>query len=192
MRIIDRIKRRIKHTFCVFYVLYADSTELMKKAQKVLQPLPQGCELVKLTYENKSLYTSKHNVDRILQVDGDAWAIINDNNELVAFQFGTYRGKTSLFFKVKNCDYEHIEIMVDKEYRRKGLAVYLLYNAVKNMDFEDVKNKKVGTVIRPYNIPSLKLHKLIGFNISHKVLFIHLIRKKEGRYSYINIPQYSI
>ena len=192
MRIIDRIKRIIKHTFCNFYVLYADSTELMDKAQKVLQPLPQGCKLVKLTFENKNLYTSKHNLDRILQIGGDAWAIINNNNELIAFQFGTYRGKTSLFFNVENCDYEHIEIMVDEEYRRKGLAVYLLYHAVKNMNFENVKNKKVGTVIRPNNIPSLKLHKLIGFKISHKVLFIHLIRKKEGRYSYINMPQYKI
>ena len=193
MRIIDRIKRRIKHTFCDFYVLYADATELVEKAQIVLRPLPHGCDLVKLTYENKDLYNrNKHDVDRMLQVEGDVWAIIDNNNKIIAYQFGTYQGKTSLFFNVKKCDYEHIEIMVDEEYRRNGMAVYLLYNAVKNMNFKNLNNKKVGTVIRPNNIPSLKLHELIGFKISHRVRFIHLVRKKDGQYTYKNIPRYYI
>lgn len=193
MKTINRIKRRIKHTFCDFYVLYADATELLEKSQKVLRPLPEGCKLVKLTCENKNLYNrNKHDIDQMLQVDGDAWAIIDNNNRIIAYQFGTYRGRTSLFFKIKNCDYEHIEIMVDEEYRRNGMAVYLLYHAVKNLNLKDLNNKKVGTVIRPHNIPSLKLHELIGFKISHRVEFIHLIRKKDGHYSYINIPHYNI
>lgn len=192
MKIIDRIKRKIKHTFCNFYVLYADASDLLDKAQKVLRPLPQGFELVKLTYENKKFYKSKHAINKMLDIEGDAWGIINNNNEIIAYQFGTYRGKSSMFFKVKNCDYEHIEIMVDEEYRRNGMAVYLLYHAVKNLKFNDVKNKKVGTVIRPYNVPSLKLHEMIGFKKSHKVMFIHLTRKKDGHYSYINIPQHDI
>lgn len=192
MKLIDRIKRKIKHTFGNFYVLYADSTELLDKAQKLLRPLPQGFELVKLTYENKNLYKSKHDVNKMLQVEGDVWVVINNNNELIAYQFGAYRDKTSLFFKVKNCDYELVELMVDEEYRRNGIALYLIYQVVRNLNFDDVNNLKIGTCIRPNNNPSLKLHELIGFKKSHRVRFIHLIRKKNGRYSYINIPQYKI
>ena len=54
----------------------------------------------------------------------------------------------------------------------------LLHHMVKNMNYEDVNHKKLGTVIEPSNIPSLKLHVIIGFKISHKVLFWGIRRKK--------------
>lgn len=189
MKILNRIKNATRN----FYVLYADSTEMLDKAQKLLKPLPQDCNLVKLTYDNKNLYTcSIGDIDKVLQFQDEAWGVINNDNEIIAYQFGMYRGKTSLFFKVKNCDFEHIEIVVDERYRRNGIAFYLLYHMVKNLNFSDVKNKKIGTVIRPDNIPSLKLHELIGFKVSHKVIFISRRRKKDGRWSIINIPRYSI
>lgn len=189
MRIIDRIK----HSIRVYYILYADSSELLDKAQKLLRPLPQGCKLVKLTYENMNLFKTKDLVDKMLQLgDGGVWAIVNNNDEIIAWQYGTCRGKNSMFFKVKNCDYEHVEILVDEKYRRNGLAIYLLYCAVKNLNFADKNNKKIGTCIRPYNTPSLMLHELIGFKKSHKVVFIHKTCNKNGRYSFINIPHHSI
>lgn len=191
MTIIDRLKRRIKHTFCDFFVLYADGTELLIKTQYFLKPLPQGCELVKITCENKKQYKSKHNIEQMLQVEGDAWAVVN-NNKIIAYQFGTYHGNNSPFFKVKNCDYEHSEILVDEEFRRKGVANFLLYNAIKSLNENNKEKLKIGTVIRPNNIPSLKMHMRLGFKISHRVKFIHLIRKKSGHYSYINIPHHSI
>lgn len=200
MKIIHRIKRLIRNCYYSlkqsirnYYVLYADSTELLEKAEKLLRPLPEGCELVKLTSESKNLYECKvGDLDKILQIEGEAWGVVNSENEIIAFHFGTYRGNASLFFNVKNCDYEHIEIKTDKRYRRNGIAVYLLYHAVKNLDFKDVKNKRVGTCVKPTNIPSLKLHKLIGFKISHRVIFFHKRRKKDGHYTFVNIPRYSI
>ena len=53
-----KIIKRIIHAIHNYYVLYADSTEMLDKAQKLLRPLPQGCELVKLTYENKNTLTT--------------------------------------------------------------------------------------------------------------------------------------
>lgn len=188
MKIIDRIKHAIRN----YYVLYADSTELLEKAQKLLRPLPEGCELVKLTYENKDLYKCKNMVDRILQVGDEVWAVINNDNEIIAWHYGTYRGNTSMFFKVKHCDFEHVELLVDDKYRRNGIGLYLLYHTVKNLNPKNLKNYKLGTVIKPDNIPSIKLHELIGFKKSHRVIFIHQRRKKDGRYSFINIPHYSI
>lgn len=188
-----KIIKRVIHAIHNYYVLYADSTEMLDKAQKLLRPLPQGCELVKLTYENKNIYKCTiGDIDKVLQFKGEAWGVVNDENEIIAYQFGTYRGKTSLFFKVKNCDFEHIEIIVDERYRRNGIAFYLLYHMVQNLNFKDIKNKKIGTVIRPDNIPSLKLHELIGFKVSHRVIFISRRRKKDGRWSFINIPRYNI
>lgn len=157
-----------------------------------MRPLPQGCELVKLTDESKNLYTcSIGDIDKVLQFKKEAWGVIN-NNEIIAYHFGTYRGERSLFFKVINCDFEHIEVMVDDKYRRNGIDLHLLYHIVKNLNFEDVKNKKLGTVISSDNVPSLKLHELIGFKVSHRVIFISRRRKKDGRWHFINIPRYSI
>lgn len=184
---------RIKHSIHNYYVLYADSTELLDKAKKLLRPLPEGCSFVKLTYENKKLYKcTLADIDKLLQVDGDVWAVINENNEVIAFHFGTYRGKKSLFFNVKNCDFEHIELITDERYRRQGIALNLLYHMVKNLDFEDVNHKKLGTVIKPDNIPSIQLHELIGFKVSHRVVFISRRRKKGDHWSFINIPRYNI
>lgn len=189
MKIIDRIKHAIHN----YYVLYADSTEMLNKAQKLLQPLPQGCELVKLTDHNKELYKCTiGDIDKVLQFKGEAWGVVNNDNEIIAYHFGTYKGKKSLFFKVENCDFEHIEIIVDERFRRKGIALLLLYHIVKNLNFDDVNNKKLGTVIDPNNIPSIKLHELIGFKKSHRVIFISRRRKKNGRWSFINIPHYKI
>lgn len=189
MKIFDRIKRSIHN----YYVLYADSTELLEKAQKLLRPLPEGCDFVKLTYENKNLYKcTLADVDKMLQVDGDVWAVVNENNEVIAFHFGTYRGKKSLFFNVKNCDFEHIELITDERYRRQGIALDLLYHMVKNLNFEDIDHKKLGTVIEPDNIPSIKLHELIGFKVSHRVIFISRRRKKGNHWVFINIPRYNI
>lgn len=188
-----KIVKRIWHAIHNYYVLYANSTELLDKAEKLLRPLPQGLDLVKLTYENKNIYKCTiGDIDKVLQFKSEAWGIINQNNEIIAYHFGAYRGNTSLFFKVKNCDFEHIEIIVDDRYRRNGIALYLLYHIVKNLKFEDVKNKRLGTVIKPDNIPSLQLHYLIGFKVSHRVIFISRRRKKEGRWSFINIPHYNI
>lgn len=190
---IKHILKEIKHSIRNYYVLYADSTEMLEKAQEKLRPLPEGCKIVRLTHKNKDFYKCTiDDVDKMLQVEGDAWVVVNNDNEIIAFQFGTYRGNKSLFYKVKNCDFEHISIKVDERYRRNGIAVNLLYQAIKNLDFDDVKNKKVGTCIKPTNIKSLKLHKLVGFRISHRVLFIHIRRKKDGRYKFINIPRYNI
>lgn len=201
MNIMNRIKnailyriREAKKSIHNYYVLYADSTELLEKAQKLVRPLPEGCEFVKLTHENKGKYKcTVSDVDKMLHVDGDVWAVVNNENEVIAFQFGTYRGKKSLFFNVKKCDYEHVEIKTDKRFRRQGLALNLLYHAVKNLNFEDVNHKKIGTVVKPSNIPSLRLHELIGFKITHRVLFWGIRRKKkDGRWVFINIPRYSI
>ena len=191
MKIIDRIKHsvfyyRIKHSPRNYCVFYADSTEMLDKAGKVLRPLPEGCKLVHLTEENKGYFKCKWKVNKMLSVDGEVWAVVKDD-EIIAYHYGTYRGKSSLFFKVTNCDYEHIEIMVDERYRRHGIAVYLLYNAVKNLKFKDVKNLKIGTVIRTNNIPSIRLHELIGFKKDRRVIFFHWERIKDGHYKYTNI-----
>lgn len=197
MKIINKIKHsviyyKITHSIRKYNVFYADSTELLDKAQKVLRPLPQGCELVHITHENKNHYKCKWKINKMLSVEGEVWAVVNNDNEIVAYHYGTYINKESLFFKVKNCDYEHVEIMVDERYRRNGMAVYLLYNAVKNLKFKNVQNLKIGTVIRPDNIPSIKLHELIGFKKNHRVMFFHWERIKDGKYKYTNIPHYTI
>lgn len=190
MKIIDRIKHGIHN----YYVLYADSTEMLEKAQKLLRPLPQGCRFERLTKENKDSYKCTiGDVDKMLQVDGDVWAVVNSDNEVIAFHFGTYRGKKSLFFTVKQCDFEHIELKTDERFRRQGIALNLLYHMVKNLHFENVMNKKLGTVIAPDNIASIKLHELIGFKVHHRVIFVSRRRKKkDGHWAFINIPRYSI
>ncbi len=188
MKIIDKIKHSLRN----YYVLYADSSELLDKAQKVLRPLPQGCELVKLTYKNKNCYKCQWNINQMLQVGREVWAVVYDNKEIIAYHFGTYRGNSSMFFKVKNCDFEHIELMVDERYRRKGIGVYLLYHTVNNLDQKNVKYNKVGTVIRPDNIPSIKMHELIGFKITQRVIFFHKAIIKDGLFRYINFPHYNI
>lgn len=187
MKIIDRIKHSIRN----YYVFYADLNEMLDKAQRLLRPLPEGCELVKLTQENKCKYKCKWDVNQMLQVNGEAWAVVNDN-EIVAFHYGTYRGKNSMFFNVKNCDFEHIELMVDEKLRRKGIGLYLLYHTVKKLNPKYIKNSKLGTVIKPDNIPSIKLHELIGFKKSHRTVFFHMAKVKNGRLVFINIPHYSI
>lgn len=189
MKLLDRIKKGIHN----YYVFYADSTEMLEKAQKMLRPLPEGCGFVKLTRENKNLYKCEiGDVDKMLQVDGDVWAVVNKDNEVIAFHFGTYRGKKSLFFNVKNCDFEHIELKTDERYRRQGIALNLLYHMVKNLNFEDVNHKKLGTVIKPDNVASVKLHELIGFKKSHRIIFVSRRRKKGDCWSFINIPHYNI
>ena len=188
MKIIDRIKHSIRN----YYVFYADMTELLDKAEKVLRPLPQGCELVKLTYENKDCYKNLGNIDQMLQAGGEAWAVVHNKNKLIAYHFGTYRDKESMFFKVKHCDFEHVEIMVDERYRRKGIGTYLLYHTVKNLSSEHIKNNKLGTCIRPDNIPSIKQHELIGFKKHHRVILFHMTRIKNGHFKYINFPHYTI
>lgn len=189
MKLLDRIKKGIHN----YYVFYADSTEMLEKAQKMLRPLPEGCGFVKLTRENKNLYKCEiGDVDKMLQVDGDVWAVVNKDNEVIAFHFGTYRGQKSLFFNVKNCDFEHIELKTDERYRRQGIALNLLYHMVKNLNFENVNHKRLGTVIKPDNVASVKLHELIGFKKSHRIIFVSRRRKKGDHWSFINIPQYSI
>lgn len=200
MKIINRIKsailyriREAKKSIHNYYVLYADSTEMLEKAQKYLRPLPEGLEFVKLTHENKDLYKCTiSDVDKMLHVDGDVWAVVNKENEVIAFHFGTYRGKKSLFFNVKHCDFEHIELKTDQRFRRQGIALNLLYHMVKNLDYEDVNHKKLGTVIKPSNTPSIKLHELIGFKVSHRVIFWGIRRKKGNQYRFTNIPRYNI
>lgn len=82
MKILNRIKNAIRN----FYVLYADSTEMLDKAQKLLRPLPQDCNLVKLTYDNKNLYTcSIGDIDKVLQFQDEAWGVINNDNEIIAY-----------------------------------------------------------------------------------------------------------
>ena len=146
----------------------------------------------KLTNENKDSYKCENVVDRMLQVGGEVWAVVNNENEIIGWHYGTYRGYNSMFFKVKHCDFEHVELMVDERYRRNGIALHLLYHTVKNLNFNDVKNKKLGTCIRPDNIPSMRLHENIGFKKSHRVIFLHQRKNKDGNYSFINIPHYSI
>ena len=193
-RLPSRIKSSIKKSIHNYYVLYADSTEMLEKAQKLLRPLPEGLEFVKLTHENKGLYKCTiSDVDKMLHVEGDVWAVVNKDNEVIAFHFGTYKGKKSLFFKVKNCDFEHVELKTDKRFRRQGIALNLLYHMVKNLNYDDVNHKKLGTVIKPDNIASIKLHELIGFKVSHRVFFWGIRRKKkDGRWVFINIPRYNI
>ena len=96
------------------------------------------------------------------------------------------------FFKVKNCDFEHIELMVDERYRRKGIGTYLLYHTVKNLEPEKIKNNRLCTCIRPDNIPSIKQHELIGFKKTRRVILFHWTSIKDGQYKYINMPHYSI
>ena len=195
MTIIKRIKpalSRIKHSIRYYYVFYADSTELLDKAQKLLRPLPEGCELVRLSSDNKDLYKCKWSVNQMLDAEGEVWTIVNQDNEIIAWHYGTYRGKDSMFFKVMDCDFEHIELMVDERYRRNGIGLYLLFHTVKNLNPFYVKNSTLGTVIKPDNIPSIKLHELIGFKKSRKVVLFHWTRVKDGHYKYINIPHYNI
>ena len=206
MKIVDvlkRIKRSIhrfyvkyvKHLIHNYYVFYADSTELLEKAEEKLRPLPEGLRFVKLTPENKHLYKCTiDDMDKMLHfsVDGESWLVVDNDNNVVAFHYGTYRGNRSMFYNVKNCDFEHISIQVDKRYKRKGIALHLLYHIVKNLKYDDAKNKRLGTCIKPTNIASIELHELIGFKKSHRVVLIHIRRKKEGRYTFINIPRYNI
>ena len=191
--VLKSIKKRIKRSIHNYYVLYADSTELLEKAEKLLRPLPEGCRFEKITHENKNLYKCTFgDVDKMLHVNGDVWAVVNENDEVIAYHFGTYRGKQSLFFNVKKCDFEHVELKTDKRFRRQGLGLNLLYHMVKNLNFEDVNHKRLGTVIEPSNIPSMNLHELIGFKVSHRVIFWGIRRKKDSRYTFINIPRYNI
>ena len=193
MRVKEKIKLAIKHTIRYGYFFYADSTEMLDKAQKLLRPLPEGCEFVKLTQENKDFYKcTLEDVDKMLQVNGDVWAVVNNENEVIAYHFGTYRGEKSLFFNVKNCDFEHIEIKVDEKFRRKGIALNLLYHMIKNLHYEEVNHKRLGTFIKPNNIKSIKLHELIGFKKARMVVFIHFRSKKNGHYSFINIPRWNL
>ena len=138
-----------------------------------------------------SLYKCKYHVDQMIQDENEALAVV-DNDEIIAWQYGTYRGKTSLFFRIKNCDFEHVEILVDERYRRKGIALHLLYHMVKNINSENIKKNKVGTCIKPDNIQSIKLHESIGFKISRKVRLWHKTIIKDGRFVYLNFPQYKI
>lgn len=193
VNILKSIRYRIRRSIHYYNVLYADSTELLEKTEKLLRPLPEGCRFERITHENKNLYKCPFgDVDKMLYVDGDVWAVVNNTDEIIAYHFGTYRGKKSLFFNVKNCDFEHIEIKTDKSFRRQGLGLHLLYHMVKNLNFEDVNHKRLGTVIEPGNIPSMKLHELIGFKVSHRVFFWGIRRKKNSRYTFINIPRYNI
>ena len=193
VNILKSIKYRIRRSIHYYNVLYADSTELLEKAEKLLRPLPEGCRFEKITHENKNLYKCTiGDVDKMLHVDGDVWTVVNENNDIIAYHFGTYRGKKSLFFNVKHCDFEHVELKTDKRFRRQGLGLNLLYHMVKNLNFDDVNHKKLGTVIEPSNIPSMKLHELIGFKVSHRVLFWNIRWKKDGRYTIINVPRYNI
>lgn len=160
--IIKQIFDRIRQSFRKYDVFYADSKVLLAKAQDALRPLPEGCELVKLTDENKHRYKCQWNINQMLSAEGEAWAIVDTDNEIIAWHYGTYRGKDSMFFKVRNCDFEHIELLVDERYRRKGLALYLLYHTVNNLNPNFIKNNKVATCIKPDNVPSIKLHELIG------------------------------
>lgn len=189
---VRKILGRIKHSIRIFDVFYADSTELLEKAQKLLRPLPNGCELVKLSNENKDRYKCKWNVNQMLSVEGEVWAIVNNDNEIIAWHYGTYRDKNSMFFKVRNCDFEHIELLVDERFRRNGLGLYLLYHTVKNLNPQNVKNSKLGTVIKPDNIPSIKLHELIGFKRSRRVVLFHRTIIKDAKIRFINFPHYSI
>lgn len=189
---VRQILGRIKHSFRVFYILYADTPDLLVKAQKALHPLPEGCELVKLTNENRDRFKCKWDVNQMLSFRGEAWAVVDNTSEIVGYHYGAYRGNNSLFFKVRKCDYEHTEIMVDERYRRKGLAVYLLYHAIKNLDPKYVKNNRICTMIKPDNIPSIKLHELIGFKITRKVILVHKMKKMDGQYIIKNFPHYTV
>jgi GNAT superfamily N-acetyltransferase len=195
MKIVNRIKiivDKVKHAPRIYCVFYADSTELLDKAQKIIRPLPEGCELVKITNENKKSFESKWSFDRIMQIGGEVWAIVNKDKEVIAWHYGTYRGNDSMFFKVKKCDFEHVELLVDEKYRRQGIGLYLLYHTVQNLDPQKTINRKLATVIHPDNGPSIKLHELIGFKKSHRVVLFHFARKIDGHYRYYNFPHYSI
>ena len=79
----------------------------------------------------------------------------------------------------------------------KDLKINDISDSMNNMlevkaTYEDVNHKKLGTVIEPSNIPSMKLHERIGFKVSHRVLFWGIRRKKDGRYTFINVPRYNI
>lgn len=189
------VLKKLRHSIHNYYVFYADSTDLLEKAQEKLRPLPEGLRMVKLTYENKHLYKCRiGDMDKLLQcsVNGELWVVVDDDNIIVAFHYGTYRGNRSIFNNVKNCDFEHVSLEVDKRYQRKGIALHLLYHTVKNLNYDDVKNKRLGTCIKPSNTKSIKLHELIGFKKSHRVILFHIRRKKDGRYTFINIPRYNI
>ena len=187
------IIKKIKSSKRDFYLLYADMTDLLDKAEKALRPLPEGCELVRLTEESKDRYKCQWNMNQILSDEVDeAWAVVDNNGEIIGYHHGTYRGKKSMFFKVTKCDYEHTEIMVDKGFRRKGLAVYLLYHAVKNLNPEKIKYHKVGTMIKPDNIPSIRLHELLGFKKTRRVRLFHKARIKDNKFTYLNFPVYKI
>ena len=97
-----------------------------------------------------------------------------------------------MFFRVKKCDFDHVELLVDEKSRRQGIGVYLLYHTVKNLSQEKANNRLLGTVICPDNNPSIKLHELIGFKKSHRVLLFHFARKRNGCLGYYNFPHYSI
>lgn len=188
-------KKYVKHAIHRYYILYADSTELLEKAQEKLRPLPEGLRIVRLTHENKHLYKCTiDDMDKMLHfsVDGESWVVVDEDNNVVAFHYGTYRGKRSIFYNVKNCDFEHVSIQVDKKYQRQGIALFLLYHIVKNLKHDDVKNKRLGTCIKPTNVASIKLHELIGFKISHRVTLIHIRIKKDRHYTFVNIPRYDI
>lgn len=189
------VLKKLRHSIHNYYVFYADSTELLEKAQEKLRPLPEGLRIVKLTYENEHLYKCTiDDKDKLLHfsVDGESWVVVDDDNIVVAFYYGTYRGNRSIFYNVKNCDFEHVSAQVDKRYQRKGIALNLCYHMIKNLKYDDVENKRLGVCIKPTNVASIKLHELIGFKKSHRVILFHIRRKKDGRYTFINIPRYNI
>ena len=201
--ILKKIKHKIQRYYAKYvkraihnyYVFYADSTDLLEKAQAKLRPLPEGLRLVKLTHENKHLYKCTiDDMDKMLHfaVDGESWLVVDDDNNVVAFQYGTYRGTRSIFYNVRNCDFEHVSIQVDKRYQRQGIALLLLYNSVKNLKYDDVRNKRLGTCVKPTNTKSIQFHECIGFKKDHRVILYHRRRKKDGRYTFINIPRYNI
>ena len=186
------IFNRIKYMFRDYYIYYADIAELLNKAEEVVSPLPNGLDIVKLTKDNKGLYKCRWNVNKMLSVDGDVWAVVDRNTDIVAWNYGTYRDNDSMFFSVKNCDFESIEIYVDEKFRRKGVAFHLLYHTIKELNPEKIKIGRVATCIRPDNISSIKLHELIGYKRSRRVRLIHIAKIRDGRFTYINFPHYTI
>ena len=82
---ISSILKKLRHSIRNYYVFYADSTELLEKAQEKLRPLPEGLRMVKLTYENKHLYKCRiGDLDKILQcsVNGELWGVVDDDNNI--------------------------------------------------------------------------------------------------------------
>lgn len=106
----------------------------------------------------------------------------NADGQSVGYIWVMFKGGREVQYKIKNIDAFIFDVCVNKEFRRKGIASYMVSYIV-NYLFERDK-KKCYLAVRKENTPAINLYKKIGFNIVKSCSFIRFCKQ--------NIPYYSL